>query len=191
MKSNFDKMLAGEIYDTRDPKLLELYHQARNLTLEYNASLSSDREARSRILTELLGKKGDGVWIETPFFCDFGVNIEIGENTFVNINCMFLDDNIIRIGRNGLIAPYVQIYTAVHPLKASDRIYHNGSTTRFHTSSKPVIIGDNVWIGGNAVICPGVTIGDNVTIGAGSVVTKDIPGNVLAFGNPCRIVKSI
>ncbi len=191
MKSNFDKMLAGEIYDTRDPKLLELYHQARNLTLEYNASPSSDREARSRILTELLGKKGDGVWIETPFFCDFGVNIEIGENTFVNINCMFLDDNIIRIGRDGLIAPYVQIYTAVHPLKASDRIYHNGSTTRFHTSSKPVIIGDNVWIGGNAVICPGVTIGDNVTIGAGSVVTKDIPDNVLAFGNPCRIVKSI
>ncbi|GAA0877377.1 hypothetical protein GCM10009119_03450 [Algoriphagus jejuensis] len=141
-------------------------------------------------MAELLGKKGEGVWIEAPFFCDFGKNIEIGENTFVNINCMFLDDNLIRIGRDGLIAPYVQIYTAVHPLKASESIYHNETTTRFHTSTKPVIIGDQVWIGGNAVICPGVTIGHNVTISAGSVVTKDIPDNVL-LGNPCRVVKSL
>ena len=191
MKTNLEKMLAGEIYDTRDTELLKLYHQARRLTQEYNSSDSSDRDNRERILTELLGKKGAGVWIESPFFCDFGRNIEIGENTFVNINCMFLDDNLIKIGRDGLIAPYVQIYTAVHPLKASERIYHDGKTSRFHTSSKPVIIGNNVWIGGNAVICPGVTIGNNVTIGAGSVVTKDIPDDVLAFGNPCKVVKSL
>lgn len=191
MKSNFEKMLAGEIYDSRDPKLLELYHQARTLTLEYNNSASSDRENRERILSQLLGKKGKGVWIESPFFCDYGVNIEIGENTFVNINCMFLDDNLIKIGKNGLIAPYVQIYTATHPLKASERIFQDGASTRYQTFTKPVTIGDNVWIGGNSVIFPGVTIGDNVTIGAGSVVTKDIPDNVLAFGNPCKVVKSL
>ncbi len=191
MKTNLEKMLAGEIYDTRDPELLKLYHQARRLILEYNNSDSADREARDRILSELLGRKGDGVWIESPFYCDFGKNIEIGENTFVNVNCMFLDDNLIRIGRNGLIAPYVQIFTATHPLRASERIYMDGESTRYHTATKTVIIGDNVWIGGNAVICPGVTIGNNVTIGAGSVVTKDIPDDVLAFGNPCKVIKSL
>ncbi|GAB3227235.1 sugar O-acetyltransferase [Algoriphagus aestuariicola] len=191
MKTNLEKMLAGEVYDTRDPELLILYHHARRLTLEYNNSDSTDRENRDRILSELLGRKGEGVWVESPFYCDFGKNIEIGENTFVNVNCMFLDDNLIRIGRNGLIAPYVQIFTATHPLKASERIYMDGESTRYHTATKPVIIGDNVWIGGNAVICPGVTIGNNVTIGAGSVVTKDIPNDVLAFGNPCKVIKSL
>lgn len=189
MKTNFEKMLAGEVYDSRDPKLLELYHQARRLILAYNNSYSKDRELRKQLLNQLLGKIENGVWIESPFFCDYGINIEIGENTFVNTNCMFLDDNKIRIGKNGLIAPYVQIYTATHPLKASDRIYQEGNSTRYHTSTKPVTIGDNVWIGGNSVIFPGVTIGNNVTIGAGSVVTKDIPDDVLAFGNPCVVQK--
>ena len=190
-QSEREKMLAGEYYDTRDPELLVQYHRARQLILEYNTSDSADRENRNKILSKLLGKVSPGVWIESPFFCDFGTNIEIGENTFVNINCMFLDDNLIRIGKNGLIAPYVQIYTAVHPLSSSERIYQDGNTTRFRTSSKPVTIGDNVWIGGNTVILPGVTIGDHVTIGAGSVVTKDIPSHVLAFGNPCKVVKSL
>lgn len=182
-------MLAGEVYDSRDPKLLELYYQARRLILAYNNSDSKDRELRQQLLNQLLGKIENGVWIESPFFCDYGINIEIGENTFVNTNCMFLDDNKIRIGKNGLIAPYVQIYTATHPLKASDRIYQEGNNTRYHTSTKPVTIGDNVWIEGNSVIFPGVTIGNNVTIGAGSVVTKDIPDDVLAFGNPCVVQK--
>ena len=189
MKTNFEKMLAGEVYDSRDPKLLELYHQARRLIQAYNNSDSKDRDLRQQLLNQLLGKIENGVWIESPFFCDYGINIEIGENTFVNTNCMFLDDNKIRIGKNGLIAPYVQIYTATHPLKASDRIYQEGNNTRYHTSTKPVTIGDNVWIGGNSVIFPGVTIGNNVTIGAGSVVTKDIPDDVLAFGNPCVVQK--
>ncbi|KAA3630610.1 MAG: sugar O-acetyltransferase, partial [Bacteroidetes bacterium] len=140
---------------------------------------------------ELFAHKGAGVWIETPFFCDYGENISIGENTFVNANCMFIDNNKISIGKNGLIAPYVQIYTATHPLKATDRIIQTGPTTRYLTSTKPVTIGDNVWIGGNSVIFPGVTIGNNVTIGAGSVVTKDIPDNVLAFGNPCEVRKEL
>jgi maltose O-acetyltransferase len=191
MKSNLQKMLDGEAYDSRDPKLLELYHRARALMSAYNTCDSRDTDQRNNLLSQLLGKVEKGVWIESPFFCDYGINIEIGENTFVNTNCMFLDDNKIRIGKNGLIAPYVQIYTASHPLKAADRIYQEGESTRYHTFTEPVIIGDNVWIGGNTVIFPGLTIGNNVTIGAGSVVTKDIPDDVLAFGNPCRVVKSL
>ncbi|QBA64014.1 sugar O-acetyltransferase [Muriicola soli] len=127
----------------------------------------------------------------TPFYCDYGENISIGANTFVNTNCIFLDNNKITIGKNGLLAPYVQIYTAIHPLIASERIVGEGDETRYLTSTKPVSIGDNVWIGGNTVIFPGVTIGDNVTIGAGSVVTKNIPDQVLAFGNPCEIKKKL
>jgi len=191
MKTNLQKMLDGESYDSRDPELLELYHRAKALILAHNSCDSRDLTQIREILSQLLGKVEKGVWIETPFYCDYGVNIEIGENTFINSNCIFLDDNKIRIGKNGLIAPYVQIYTATHPLKASDRIYQDGDSTRYHTSTQPVTIGDNVWIGGNSVIFPGVRIGNNVTIGAGSVVTRDIPDDVLAFGNPCQVVKSL
>lgn len=191
MKSELEKMLSGESYDTRDPELLEMYHRARALILAYNSCDSRNLERRNELLDELLGKKASGVWIESPFYCDYGTNIEIGENTFVNTNCMFLDDNLIRIGKNGLIAPYVQIFAAIHPMRASDRIFQDGESTRYRTSTKPVIIGDNVWIGGNTVILPGVTVGNNVTIGAGSVVTKDIPDDVLAFGNPCQVAKKL
>ncbi len=185
------KMLAGQAYDSRDPELLKAYHRARKLLQQYNTLYSENLEERDRILGELFEKKGSGVWIEAPFFCDYGEHISIGDNTFVNTNCIFLDNNKISIGRNGLIAPYVQIYTATHPLKASERIIGKGKDTRYLTASQPVTIGDNVWIGGNTVIFPGVTIGDNVTIGAGSVVTKDIPANVLAYGNPCRVIKEM
>ena len=184
-------MLNGDHYHSRDPELISMYHNARNLLKAYNnldSELSSERE---RILTELFDFKGEGVWIEAPFFCDYGKNISIGKNTFINTNCMFLDNNKISIGSNGLIAPYVQIYTADHPLKASERIIIEGDQSRYLTSTKPVKIGDNVWIGGNSVIFPGVTIGDNTTIGAGSVVTKDIPNDVLAFGNPCAVKKKL
>ena len=184
-----EKMLAGDYYNSRDPELISIYHKARKLLQAYNNLDSTLIEERERILGELFGNKGDKVWIETPFFCDYGENISIGNNTFVNTNCMFLDNNKITIGKNGLIAPYVQIYTASHPLKASERIIENGDESRYLTSAKPVKIGDNVWIGGNSVIFPGVVIGDNVTIGAGSVVTKNIPDNVLALGNPCKVIK--
>ena len=186
-----EKLLHGDFYDSRDPELLEMYHRARKLIKRYN-NLDSERiPERDQILSELFGYKGENIWIEAPFYCDYGENISIGDNSFVNTNCILLDNSKITIGENALIAPYVQIYTAVHPLKASDRIISEGTKSRYLTSAKPVVIGNNVWIGGNTVIFPGVKIGDNVTIGAGSVVTKEIPDNVLAFGNPCKVVKEL
>jgi maltose O-acetyltransferase len=186
-----EKMLKGDFYNSRDPELIKMYHNARRLLKEYNNLDSDLMNERERILSDLLAYKGTGVWIETPFFCDYGSNISIGQNTFINTNCMFLDNNKIEIGKNGLIAPYVQIYTAKHPIKASERIVENGNSSRYLTQSEPVKIGNNVWIGGNSIIFPGVTIGDNVTIGAGSIVTNKIPGNVLAFGNPCKVQRNL
>ncbi len=186
-----EKMLTGAFYNSRDPELIAMYHHARKLTKEYNDTDSGQTERRDAILMSLLAFKGAGVWIDPPFFCDYGENISIGGNTFINTNCIFLDTNKITIGKNGLIAPYVQIYTATHPLKASERIIENETGSVYLTATKPVTIGNNVWIGGNAIICPGVTIGNNVTIGAGSVVTKDVPDNVLAFGNPCKAVNGL
>ncbi|WP_339705444.1 sugar O-acetyltransferase [uncultured Kriegella sp.] len=189
--SEKEKMLRGEFYDSRDSELIDIYHKARKLLKIYNNLDSELTQERERILTELLEFKAKGVWIEAPFYCDYGENISIGENTFINTNCMFLDNNKITIGKNGLIAPYVQIYTASHPLSASERIVRIKKESRYLTSTKPVSIGDNVWVGGNSVIFPGVKIGNNVTIGAGSVVTKDVPDNVLAFGNPCVIQRKL
>ncbi|MBP8239422.1 MAG: sugar O-acetyltransferase [Saprospiraceae bacterium] len=186
-----EKMMDGQYYRSRDSELLDMYHRARRLLKAYNLLDTENLQDRENILTELLGHKGSGVWIEAPFYCDYGSNISIGENTFINTNCMFLDDNKISIGKNVLIAPYVQIYTATHPLSASERIVENEAEVYYLTRTEPVIIGDAVWIGGNSVIFPGVTIGKNVTIGAGSIVTKDIPSDVLAYGNPCKVIRSI
>ncbi|MFD2202284.1 sugar O-acetyltransferase [Shivajiella indica] len=188
--SEKQKMLAGEPYNSRDPELLERYHVARKLLLEFNHMDSRNLERKSAILGSLLGEVGEGVWIEAPFYCDYGENIRIGKNSFLNFNCLLLDDNLISIGKNALIGPNVQIYTAGHPLSAKDRIIADPEE-RYLTLSKPVSIGDNVWIGGNTLIMPGVNIGSNVTIGAGSIVTKDIPDNSLAIGNPCRVVREI
>lgn len=189
-KTEKEKMLAGESYDTRDPELLEMYHKARKLMKTFNSLDSTDANGKKQTLSKLLGQIGDGVWIEPPFLCDYGEHISIGENTLINTNCMFIDDNMITIGKNGLIAPYVQIYTAKHPIKASERVCNSGIAP-YTTQTSPVVIGDNVWIGGNSIILPGVTIGNNVTIGAGSVVTKDIPDDTLAVGNPCKVIKKI
>ncbi len=186
-----EKMLNGENYNSRDPELLQQYHKARALLKRYNHLDSQELQERESILQSLFNACGDRVWIETPFLCDYGEHISIGEGTFINANCIFIDNNTITIGRNALIGPHVQLYTAEHPLKASERIIASEEGTRYLTSSQPVIIGDNVWIGGNSVIFPGVSIGNNVTIGAGSVVTKSIPDNVLAFGNPCKIQKKL
>ncbi|MEG0799162.1 MAG: sugar O-acetyltransferase [Bacilli bacterium] len=187
-----EKMLAGQLYDCGDKELLTRWHLAKNLIREYNSTLSEDLENKDKILKELLGSIDENVWITQPFYVDYGNNIYIGKNTEINMNCIFLDDNKIIIGKNGLIAPNVQIYTAFHPTNAIDRFglqKEDGTFEFCKTQTKPVIIGDNVWIGGGVIILPGVTIGNNVVIGAGSVVTKDIQDNKVAYGNPCRIVR--
>lgn len=187
-----EKMLAGELYDCGDPKLLKQWHKAKNLIRDYNLTDSENQEKKDRILSELLGGRGDNLWITAPFFADYGNNIYFGNNCEVNMNCTFLDDNKIIIGDNALIAPNVQIYTAFHPANAKDRFgeaKEDGSFEFCKTQTAPVIIGNDVWIGGGVIIMPGVTIGDNVVIGAGSVVTKDIPSDKVAYGCPCRAVR--
>lgn len=187
-----EKMLAGELYDCGDAALLAQWHKAKDLIRDYNRTDSADLKEKDRILDELLGGRGKNLWITAPFYVDYGENIYFGNNCEVNMNCTFLDDNVIRIGDNALIAPNVQIYTAFHPTNAAERFgapRPDGSFAFCKTQTAPVTIGDNVWIGGGAILLPGVTIGDNVVIGAGSVVTKDIPSNTVAFGNPCRVVR--
>lgn len=187
-----EKMLAGELYDCGDEELITQWHKAKNLVRDYNNTDSENLESKDKILTELLGGRGSNLWITSPFFVDYGNNIYFGNNCEVNMNCTFLDDNKIIIGDNALIAPNVQIYTAFHPTNAKDRFREmkkDGSFEFCKTQTAPVHIGNNVWIGGGAIIMPGVTIGDNVVIGAGSVVTKDIPSNKIAYGNPCRVIR--
>lgn len=190
--SERDKMLSGELYDGGDPELLERWHKAKKLTRDYNQCDSDDLNTKEVILRDLLGGRGQNLWIVAPFYVDYGNNIYFGNNCEVNMNCIFLDDNKITIGDNALIAPNVNIYTAFHPTNAIDRFGEPKKDSSFEfckTQSAPVTIGNNVWIGGSVVIMPGVEIGDNVVIGAGSVVTKDIPSNKIAYGNPCQIIK--
>lgn len=187
-----EKMLAGQLYDCGDKELLEQWHKAKDLVREYNQLDSKDEEGKQRILKGLLGGMGENVWITAPFYADYGNNIYFGNNCEVNMNCTFLDDNKIVVGDHALIAPNVQIYTAFHPTNAAERFgkpMEDGSFVFCKTQTAPVTIGDNVWIGGGAILLPGVTIGDNVVIGAGSVVTKDIPSNTIAYGNPCRVIR--
>ena len=188
-----EKMLSGEIYDCGDKDLMQRWHKAKQLQKEYSNADTTDNELLNSILTELVGSRGDNVWIAAPFFVDYGENIHIGNNVEINMNCIFLDCNEIRIGNNSGIGPGVHIYTVFHPIKASERLSY-GSESEFpfwKSQTAPVTIGSNVWIGGGSIILPGVTIGDNTTIGAGSVVTKNIPANCLAVGNPCRVIREL
>ena len=187
-----DKMLAGKLYDCGDEELLIQWHSAKDLVRKYNLCDSKDNENKMELLKQLLGGFGINLWITPPFYVDYGENIYFGDNCEVNMNCTFLDDNKIIIGDYALIAPNVQIYTAFHPTNAIERFgekKEDGTFSFCKTQTAPVIIGDHVWIGGGAIIMPGVTIGDNVVVGAGSVVTKDIPSNKVAYGNPCRIIR--
>lgn len=187
-----EKMLAGALYDCGDKELLDRWHKAKNLVREFNALDSENLDEKEQLLSRLLGGKGKNLWITAPFFVDYGNNIYFGNDCEVNMNCTFLDDNKIIIGDHALIAPNVQIYTAFHPTNAAERFgspKEDGSFAFCKTQSAPVIIGNNVWIGGGVIIMPGVTIGDNVVIGAGSVVTKDIPSNTVAYGTPCKVVR--
>ena len=188
-----EKMLAGELYDCGDPELMEIWYSGKNLIQKYNNLDYSDKKEQLRILDELLGSRGKHTHITAPFFVDYGKFIFLGDNCEINMNCVFLDCNRITIGNNVLIAPSVHIYTVFHPVSAKERINKSVNEDFPFAVSKtaPVTIGNNVWIGGGSIILPNVTIGDNVTIGAGSIVTKSIPSNVLAYGNPCRIIKEI
>ena len=186
-----EKMLAGLLYDCGDQELITQWHKAKNLIRNYNNLDSEDMEGKDKILNELLGGRGRNLWITAPFYVDYGNNIYFGNNCEVNMNCTFLDDNQIVIGDNALIAPNVQIYTAFHPANAAERfgVVKEEGFEFCKKMTAPVTIGNNVWIGGGAVILPGVKIGDNVVIGAGSVVTKSIPDNSVAFGIPCKVVR--
>ena len=188
-----EKMLAGELYDCGDPELMEIWISGKNLIQKYNGLDYSNKTEQLKILDELLGSRGENTQITAPFFVDYGKFIFLGNNCEINMNCVFLDCNRINIGDNALIAPGVHIYTVFHPVSATERFNKSVNADFPFAISKtaPVTIGNNVWIGGNSIILPGITIGDNVTIGAGSVVTKSIPNNVLAYGNPCKIIKKI
>ncbi len=178
------KMLAGELYLASDPELSGLRERARQITGAYNSTRPAERDVRRALLNRLLGKMGPRIEIEPPFRCDYGTNIILGDNFYANFGCIFLDVAEIRIGENVMLAPNVQLYTAHHPLDAKTRV----SMLEMGT---PINIGDNVWIGGGAIILPGVSIGENSVIGAGSVVTKDVPANVVAAGNPCRVLREL
>ena len=177
------KMLAGELYDPLDPELVSARDRARDLCQSLNATRESEQETRRSILIGLFGAGGDTVWMQPPFYCDYGSNIHLGDRVFFNFNCVVLDVCPIRIGDYTLFGPAVQIYTPMHPFNASLR--------RQQEFGKPVGIGADVWVGGGAIILPGVRIGSRSVIGAGSVVTRDIPDYVFAAGNPCRVIREI
>lgn len=183
MNNERQKMLAGELYDPLDPELVGARERARNLCQTLNATRETEQDERRRLLRELFSVGGDTVWMQPPFFCDYGSNIELGERVFFNFNCIVLDVCSVRIGSFSLFGPAVQIYTPMHPFNAELR--------RREEFGKPVEIGSDVWVGGGAIILPGVRIGSRAVIGAGSVVTRDVPEGVFAAGNPCRVIREI
>ena len=167
-----------------DPELLNAHNNAKRITRQLNATLETQRDKRSALAKELFASAGEGTYIEPPFHCDFGFNTRVGKNFYCNYDCVFLDCGKITIGDNVMFGPKVALYAVGHPIDPQVRILG-------YDYPIPITIGNNVWIGGSAVICPGVTIGDNSIIGAGSVVTKDIPANVIAAGNPCKVIRPI
>ena len=176
-------MLAGEMYDPLEAQLSAARRRARDLCQAFNASRDDAEGERAQLLRELFGRE-TGAWIQPPFYCDYGTHIALGEKVFFNFNCVVLDVMEVKIGSNVLFGPAVQIYTAMHPMGAAER-------RTWREFARPVAIGSDVWVGGGAIICPGVKIGSGTVIGAGSVVTRDIPDNVFAAGNPCRVIRNL
>lgn len=183
MGTEREKMLAGELYDPFDSELVAARERARDLCLELNVTRDSQSDERRRLLREIFGTGGDSVWMQPPFYCDYGSNIHLGARVYFNFNCVVLDVCEVHIGEYTLFGPGVQILTPMHPLDAVSR--------REREFGKAIDIGADVWVGGGALILAGVKIGSRTVIGAGSVVTRDIPEGVLAAGNPCRVIRDV
>lgn len=183
MRTELDKMVSGELYDPLDPDLASRRTRARDLVQALNGTREADEDARRKVLIALFGSGGESAWVQPPFYCDYGFNIRLGERVFFNFNCVVLDVCEVTIGDFTLFGPSVQIYTATHPMEAQLR--------RKQEYGKPVEIGADVWVGGGAIILPGVKIGSSAVIGAGSVVTRDVPDSVFAAGNPCRVLRQL
>ncbi len=177
-------MLADEPYRPTDPELVEMHERAQRLLAVFNAAGQGQPDQRQQVIRRLLGRVGQNAEIKPTFRCDYGCHISAGDNLYINYDCTILDCNTVTIGNDVMMAPGVHIDTAYHP---TEPIMGRSGLAM----TAPIVIGDNVWIGGRAVICAGVTIGDNTTIGAGSVVVRDLPANVIAVGNPCRAVRSL
>lgn len=184
MKTEKEKMLSGELYNASDSELSNERLKARLLLKDLNDSREDEGDKREKIVTELIPNSGNNLWLQPPFYCDYGTNILLGENVFFNFNCIVLDVAQVKIGNRTKLGPNVQIYTATHPIDYKER------ATGLE-SGKAISIGEDVWIGGSVIICPGITIGDRTVIGAGSVVTKDIPSDVFVAGNPCKIIRKL
>ena len=179
-----EKCAAGLLYDTSFQGREEEHIKCADLCYDYNHTRPSDVKRREEIIRQLFGKVGKNPYVEPNIFCGFGKNIEVGDNFFANNNCVFVDPGKIVFGDDVKIAPQCGFYTALHPLDPQQRKDN-------YEAAYPIVVGNNVWFGGGVKVLPGVTIGDNAVIGAGSVVTKDIPANVLAVGNPCRVIREI
>lgn len=193
--TELEKCMAGEYYDCHDPVFLEFKARARKLLKEYHGLAYEAKEEKRRVLQQLFGKIGTNVSVGQPFICDYGRNIYLGNHVSINMNCTFVDCNRIVIGDRVLIASNVQLYTSTHPVELAERLtpdWDPESGEYFcRTYARPITIGNGCWLGGGVIVLPGVTIGDGSVIGAGSVVTKDIPENSLAVGNPCRVIRRI
>jgi maltose O-acetyltransferase len=183
-RSERDKMIAGELYSAADPELVAMRLHAREMVRRYNATTVEEADKRRRIMRDLLGKTGSSFEIEPPFACDYGTQIEIGDGFYANFGCVILDVAPVTFGDGVLLGPNVQVYAAYHPIDPAVR--RSGLE-----AGAAIRVGDNVWIGGGAILNPGVSIGENSVIGSGSVVTKGIPSNVVAAGNPCRVLRQI
>lgn len=182
-EQEWQKMLNGEIYEALHPEFLRRLENTRDLLWEYNSLRPSEEKRREEIIRNLLGTCGERFHINQPFRCDYGCNVHVGNNFFANFNLTILDEAEVRIGDNAFIGPNVSMFTACHPLDAEERC--NGVQW-----ARPITIGNNVWIGGNATILPGVSIGDNAVVGAGSVVTRDVAPNTVVAGNPAKVIRT-
>ncbi|MGC0327674.1 maltose O-acetyltransferase [Streptomyces sp. SAI-170] len=183
-RTHLERMMAGDLYIADDPEIARWQQEAVRLAARYQAAYAEDAEAAREVLAELLGALGEEAHVRPPLYVDYGSNIRIGARTFVNYNLTALDVAAVTIGEDCQIGPNVQLLTPTHPLEPQPR-------RDKLEAARPITIGDNVWLGGGVIVLPGVSIGDNSVIGAGSVVTKDVPANVVAVGNPARVVREL